>query len=378
MKAIKGLWEQIATFENLYAAYRSAAKGKRFRDEVLAFSALLEDNLFDLRDDLLNGTYKVGNYREFYVYEPKKRLVMALPFRDRVAQWAVYRILNPIIAKGYIEDSFACIDGRGIHTASKRLKYFAELVTRENGESGYYLKLDIAKYFYRINHDVLMGILRQRFADKPLLDLLERIVRSELPFGLQLGASPGDGTERIHGCGMPIGNLTSQMFANLYLNELDQYVKRELHVHCFVRYMDDMVIIAKDKQTLREYRQKIEAFLNDRLNLNLNDKTVIRPMSLGIDFCGFKIWDTHIKLRKPTAMKMRHRLKKLQKDYTAGTADLADVRETLASYNGMLKFCDSYRLCREIFGVYGEHGGEWYDGWFTLRHGHPDEPLLKQ
>ncbi|MDR2531746.1 MAG: hypothetical protein LBC82_02780 [Oscillospiraceae bacterium] len=224
MKPIKGLWDQIVNFENLYTAYRFAAKGKRFRNEVLAFSEYAEDNIFDLRDDLLNGTYKVGEYREFYVYEPKKRLVMALPFRDRVAQWAIYRIINPLFAKGYIEDSFACIDGRGTHSAAKRVQYFARLVTHQNNGGGYFLKMDISKYFYRINHDALMVILRRWFADRELLNLLESIIRSDLPFGLPLGTKPGE-TERVNEVGMPIGNLTSQMFANLYLNEVDQYMQ---------------------------------------------------------------------------------------------------------------------------------------------------------
>jgi retron-type reverse transcriptase len=370
MKPLKGIWEQIITFENLYKAYRSAARGKRFRSEVLAFSDCLEDNLFSLREDLINGTYKIGEYYEFYVYEPKKRLIMALPFRDRVAQWAIYRIVNPLISKGYIEDSFACIDGRGIHTAAKRLKYFAMLIERENDGRGYFLKLDISKYFYRINHDVLMGILRRKFADKPFLDVMEQIIYSDLPFGLPPGKSPGE-TDRIYGVGMPIGNLTSQMFANFYLNEVDQYIKRTLRIHCYVRYMDDMVVIEGNKAKLREYKTQIEEFINNVLKLNLNEKTTIRPLTLGIDFCGFKVWSSHIKLRKPTAMKMRKRLKVLMKQYTAGFANLDDVRQTLASYNGMLLHCDSYRLSREIFGNYTSD--DWHDGWFTLIREEPEE-----
>lgn len=370
MKPIKGLWEQITAFENLYTAYRSAAKGKRFRKEVLAFSDNLEASLFDLQRDLLQGTYEVGGYREFYVYEPKKRLVMALPFRDRVAQWAVYQVVNPLFAKKYIEDSYACIDGRGIHAAAKRIRYFAQLVTHQNNGGGYALKLDISKYFYRINHDVLMTMLRRWFADRELLDLLERIIRSAVPFGLPAGASPGE-VERIYGVGMPIGNLTSQMFANLYLNDVDQYIKRELRAHCYVRYMDDMVILSGSKQQLHEYRHKIEAFLNESLKLDLNNKTVIRPLTLGIDFCGYRIWDSHIILRKPTALKMRRRLRKLQKDYAAGAVEWPEVKMSLASYNGMLKHCDSYRLTFKIFGGSTKDGT--VEGWFVLRREPPKQ-----
>lgn len=366
MKQEKDLWRKIVTFENLHLAYKSAAKGKRFRDEVLAFSDCLEENLFDLQKDLINGTYRTGGYREFFVYEPKKRLVMALPFRDRVAQWAIYRIINPIFAKGFIEDSYACIEGRGIHSAAKRLQYFARLVEHQNNGKGYYLKLDISKYFYRIDHDVLMNIIRRRFREKELVDLLEKIIRSDIPFGLPVGASPGE-VERIHGVGMPIGNLTSQMFANVYLNELDQYIKRELKAHCYVRYMDDMVIMAGSKAELHEYRRKIEKFLNEKLRLNLNEKTVIRPLTLGVEFCGYKVWASHIMLKKATALKMKRRLKKLQKDYSDGLLTLEDVKMSLASYHGMLVHCDSYHLSREIFGIYSD--SEWYDGWFVLRRG---------
>jgi len=367
MKPVKGLWTSIASFDNLYQAYLSAAKGKRFRSEVLSFSSCLEDNLFALRDELESEAYKVGLYREFYVSEPKKRLVMAIPFRDRVVQWAVYRILNPVISKGYIADSFACIEGRGIHSASKRLKHFAKLVCRENGGSGYYLKLDISKYFYRVNHAILMRLLHEGFADGPLLRLLEKIICSDTLFGLSEGSAPGDGSERIRGVGMPIGNLTSQMFANLYLNELDQHAKRKMRIRRYVRYMDDIVALSGDKAQLRAYKEEIERFAAVALKLSLNNKTVLRPLSHGIGFCGFKIWGTHIKLRKPTAMKMRRRLRKLQRDYALRKAGLADVRSTIASYNGMLLHCDSRRLSRKIFGTLSEDGVEQCEGWFCLR-----------
>ena len=209
-----------------------------------------------------------------------------------------------------------------------------------------------------------MAMLRARFADRELLDLLERIIRSAVPFGLPAGASPGE-ADRVYGVGMPIGNLTSQMFANLYLNTIDQYIKRELRAHCYVRYMDDMVILDGSKERLHEYRRKIEAFLNGRLKLDLNSKTVIRPLTLGIEFCGYRIWDSHIMLCKHTALKMRRRLRKLQKDYAAGVAEWQDVKRTLASYNGMLKHCDSYRLTLKIFGDRAKGGTT--DGWFNLR-----------
>lgn len=161
----------------------NARKCKRYRQEVLGFTNNLEEYLYDMHDQLINHTYKVGEYREFYIYEPKKRLIMALPFYDRVIQWAIYQIINPIFAKGYIADSYACIDGRGAHQAVQRLHYWLRQVDRKP-QKWYYLKLDVAKYFYRIDHDALVAILRKKIMDKDLMKLIERIIYSETSFGL--------------------------------------------------------------------------------------------------------------------------------------------------------------------------------------------------
>jgi retron-type reverse transcriptase len=364
MKPYKHIYKQVCDFENLYEAYKKASLGKRFRNEVLAYSANLEENLLDLRRELLSGEYQMGNYREFFVYEPKKRLIMAIPFRDRIVQWAIYRVVNPLILNGYIADSFACINGRGIHSAVKRIQYWAALL--DKGEKGYYLKLDISKYFYRIDHNVLLDIIKRKFDDAPLVALLEKIIRNDkVAFGLPPGASPGDGAKRIFDKGMPIGNLTSQMFANLYLNELDQYIKRTLGAKHYCRYMDDSVILATDKARLHEYRAKIEAFLSDKLKLSLNDKSALRELGEGIDFCGYRIWGSHIKLRKASALRMKHRLKKLMKQYAAGEVKLEEAQRTLAAYKGVLEHCDSHALRMAIYGDWDE-GGE-RGGWFVLQ-----------
>lgn len=346
---IKNVYDEICSFENLYKAYLNARKNKRFRDEVLGFTNNLEEYLFDIQKDLVNHTYKVGQYREFYVYEPKKRLVMALPFKDRVIQWAIYQVINPMFSKGYITDSYACIEGRGTHQAVQRLHYWLKKVNRKPGK-WYYLKLDISKYFYRIDHEVLVKMLQKKIQDKQLMKLLENIIFSETSFGLELGTiDPAERDKRVAQCGMPIGNLTSQMFANIYLNELDQYIKRELKVHHYIRYMDDMILLADDKKLLHEYKTLIDTFLNEKLKLNLNNKTAIRPITLGIEFVGFKIWATHIKLRKSTALKMRRRLNSLKKQYFKGKVELSDVQATVNSYMGMMKYCNSYSLKNKLF-----------------------------
>ena len=155
MKTLKNVFEQVVDYDNLYRAYLNARLCKRYRYEVLNFSAHLEDNLVKLQKELIDRTYTLGKYREFYIYEPKKRLIMAQPFKDRVVQWAIYQVLNPVFAQGYITDSYACIKERGTHKAVKRLHYWLRQVGKKP-EKYYFLKLDISKYFYRIDHDVLM------------------------------------------------------------------------------------------------------------------------------------------------------------------------------------------------------------------------------
>lgn len=367
MKTLKNVFEQVVDYDNLYRAYLNARLCKRYRYEVLNFSAHLEDNLVKLQKELIDRTYTLGKYREFYIYEPKKRLVMAQPFKNRVVQWAIYQVLNPVFAQGYITDSYACIKERGTHKAVKRLHYWLRQVGKKP-EKYYFLKLDISKYFYRIDHDVLMGILKRKIHDDDMIFLLDKIVNSsETNFGLPPGKSPGEvkRSDRVSEKGMPVGNLSSQMFANLYLNELDQYCKRTLGIHFYVRYMDDVIILHQDKDQLHEWKRIIDTFLKEKLQLDLNEKTCIRPITLGVEFCGYKIWNTHIKLRKSTALKMKRNLKKLQKEYAAGEVTVEEAKQTISSYLGILKHCDSYSLKRTIFGEYGS--SEEYEGWFFLQ-----------
>lgn len=367
MKTLKNVFEQVVDYDNLYRAYLNARLCKRYRYEVLNFSAHLEDNLVKLQKELIERTYTLGKYREFYIYEPKKRLIMAQPFKDRVVQWAIYQVLNPVFAQGYITDSYACIKERGTHKAVKRLHYWLRQVGKKP-EKYYFLKLDISKYFYRIDHDVLMGILKRKIRDDDMIFLLDKIVNSsETNFGLPPGKSPGEvkRSDRVSEKGMPVGKLSSQMFANLYLNELDQYCKRTLGIHFYVRYMDDVIILHQDKDQLHEWKRIIDTFLKEKLQLDLNEKTCIRPITLGVEFCGYKIWNTHIKLRKSTALKMKRNLKKLQKEYAAGEVTVEEAKQTISSYLGILKHCDSYSLKRTIFGEYGS--SEEYEGWFFLQ-----------
>lgn len=348
LKRYGELYKQIYDFENLYLAYLEARKNKRYRDEVLRFSANLEENLISIQNELIFKTYRVSKYREFYVYEPKKRLVMALPFRDRVVQWAIYRVLNPIYDKTFIEHSYACRVGMGTHRAADRLQYWARKVSRKP-DRWYYLKLDISKYFYRIDHEVLFKVVNKKIKDPDLLWLLKTIINSEdTKFGLPLWTEPGE-AERIEDKGIPIGNLTSQLFANIYLNELDQYVKHTLGMKYYLRYMDDVIILDSDKKHLHELKELIETFLNEELKLNLNNKTAIRPVNQGISFVGFKIWPTHRKLKRKSLKKIKSRLKYMKKAYSRGQVSFSEVNATVQSYLGTMKHFNSYGLRQKLF-----------------------------
>jgi retron-type reverse transcriptase len=344
MKRISNLYSKIYDFENLYEAYLEARKGKRYRHDVMRFTANLEENLIQIQNELIYKTYKVGRYNEFFVYDPKKRLIMSLPFKDRVVQWAIYRQLNPLLDKRYISTSYGCRNGGGSHRAVAKLKQYI----RAQPGTAYILKMDISKYFYRINHDVLMGILGRIIKDEDLLWLLETIIRSDHNFGIEVDDWNYTG-ERLSNVGMPIGNLSSQMFANLYLNGADHFAKEVLGCRHYIRYMDDVVIVDTDKQRLWEVLHAMDDYFTNKLDLKLNNKTSIRTETQGVDFCGYRVWRTHIRLRKKSAIKMKHRIKHLRKEFARGEIKADRFRNSLMSYLGMMQHCDSHALKAKLF-----------------------------
>lgn len=284
MTVIQNAWPVVCNFGWLIEADRNARKGKRYRAEVLNFTARLEDNLFTIQQGMMNGSYVLGPYRKLWVYVPKKRLVMALDYPDRIVQWSLYLYLNPIYDRLFIEDSYACRKGKGSHKAAKRLQYWMCQVQRKPGPGWYCLKLDISKYFYRVNHEKLLAILERRVKDPAMMAFIRGVVNSRAePFGLPRWRTPQDTTpeEWLYEVGMPIGNLTSQLFANIYLNELDQYCKHRLKIHYYIRYMDDVIILGQDKETLHRWKAAVETFLQEELALDLNSKTSIRPVRQG-------------------------------------------------------------------------------------------------
>lgn len=377
MTKIKNVYEHITSDENILNAYYNARKGKRYRKQVLEFTKNLERNLIEIQNELKKEIINYPTYKEFYIYEPKCRLILSQDFKEVVKQWAFYQVLSPLFAKMYITDSYACIKGRGQIAAVKRLYYWLRLVNspRYNAmkkgldtssmNKWYYLKIDFSKYFYRVDHEVMLGVLRRKIKDDRVVRWLETRIKSpDMPFGLPAGMKPEDVdiNDRLYDKGMPVGALISQMLANVYNDQIDQYAKRILGIHYYIRYQDDIIILSDDKKQIKEWHKKLEQFANEVMKMELNDKTCIRPINQGIEFCGFRLWATHVKIRKSTALKMKRNLKGVMHRYNKGDITLEKANQVVSSYLGLLKHCDSYSLRTEIFGDY-EKGKL---GWFVL------------
>lgn len=381
MKSIKHIKEQVTDHENLYRAYLHARRNKRFREEVLEFSANLEDHLYELQKTLRDQTYRPGAYKKRVIHDPVDRLIMWQAFIHRVVQWAVYQIINPEFVRSYIEDSYACIKGRGSDAAAQRLFYFMEQAGRKERAAGYdeqgkpfrrfyFEKLDTSKFFYRIDHQVSLGLVGKKCNYDPwLMWIMDLFVNAE---GEKFGFPPGKGVkdvtpdEMLADKGLAVGSLLNQMLANVNQNEVDHFCKRQLKIHYYVRYMDDIVILSDDRAQLLEWRRQIEDFMAERLKLELNPKkTFIQPIFHGIDFCQYRIYPNHIRLKKATALRMKRNLKRIQRLYTEGEIDLERAQRTVTSYMGLMSHCDSYQLRKTIFGEYSDT--EWVDGWFSLK-----------
>lgn len=350
---LHNLMDYVCSYDNLYKAFRSAESCKRYRGEVLIFKQNLEQNLFDIQKDMMNGTYKTGPYREFYIRYPKPRLVMALGFRDRVVQWAIYRQLSPYLEKRFIEDSFACRKNKGAMAAVERILYWQrQIIRKPDGHKWYCLKIDIAKYFYRVDHEIALNMLREITDDERFIHLMDSIINNtDVPFGLPVGMSADDcpPEQRLSDVGMPIGNLSSQMIANMYLNKLDQYCKHVLHIKYYARYMDDIVIFDNDLKRLHFIWKQIEDFIQEKLSLQLNKKTSIRRMTAGVEFVGRVITPAGVRLRKSSKQRIKRVFKREARLYAAGVTDLFHVKQLIASYYGQLQHANTYNLRNWIY-----------------------------
>lgn len=332
MRRFGGLWSQVVSFANLHAAAVEALRGKRGRMYATRFFQDLEANLLGLQRELSDRSWVPGSYRTFWIQEPKPRLISAAPFRDRVVHHAIFNVLEPIFRRRMILDTYACIPGRGTHGALARFLGFV----RARGGVGVVLKCDIRSYFASVDHAVLLGLVERNVSDPRVL----RLVRSLVEHG-------GERTGR----GMPIGNLTSQMFANLYLDPLDHFVKETLRVRHYLRYMDDFLMVLDDKAEARARQRDVEAFLADRLRLVLNPvRLSVTPLSSACDVLGYiRHGDGRLRVRRRGVRRLVRRLPVLRARLDAGVIDQRRVRASLASWLGHAKHADAFRLARALF-----------------------------
>lgn len=298
-------------------AYYKTAKGRRYTNGALSFKEYAEINLNILANDLYNGTYEIGTPNNFYVYEPKPRLITALPFIDRTAQHALCNIIGPIFEKTFLPRSYACRVNKGAHIGVIELQSEMRRLSR-NGQV-YFLKTDFSRYFPSINRSVLHEFIRKKITCEATMKIIETMV-------------PPEGT------GLPIGSLTSQLFANVYGGILDRYLHQELKVTTWYRYMDDIVVLGHSQKYLREIKRKIEEFSFKRLYLKFS-KWSIASINRGINFLGYRIWSTHKLLRKQSVTRAKRKIKKMREQ---GRFD--DLAKFVASWVGHARWADSYNL----------------------------------
>lgn len=346
MKTYRNLYPSVYDFENLYQAYVAARRGKRLRVEVERFAFRVEDNLFRLQTELRDQTYQPGGYRHFYIYEPKKRKISAAPFRDRVVHHALVNVIEPIWERRFIHDSYACRVGKGTHKALDRCTEFVR-------KHRYVLQCDIAKFFPTIDHAVLKTLLSRTIADQRMLWLCEQIIDS--------GAGVLDSERAVHWFaeddmfaplrpqGLPIGNLTSQFWANVYLHELDQFIKRELKCRSYVRYADDFLLFGDDKATLHQWHAELRAYAAERLRLHIHtEKTQVYPTRTGVPFLGFRHFGTHRRLKRDNVVRFRRRLRAMQADYAAGKACANNIGVRVQCWCAHASHGNTYRVRHQI------------------------------
>jgi len=345
VKRYAKLYPQVITFENLYLAYRKAAKGKRGQAAVATFEFDLERNLFDLQAELEAQTYTPGAYTSFYIREAKRRLVSAAPFRDRVVHHALCNIIEPLFERTFIGDSYANRVGKGTHAALDRAQSFAQRYP-------YVLQCDLRQFFPSVDHAILGAILARKLADSRILWLCDTILASGagiLDDEYQMVYFPGDDLfAAARPRGLPIGNLTSQFWANVLLNELDQFVKRELHCPAYVRYVDDFLLFAHSKQQLWEWKAAIrERLAALRLALHERESTVY-PVISGIPFLGFRLYPTHRRLKRRNGVAFVRRFRTLRHAAARGEITPEALRQRVRSWIAHTSHGNTYRLRRAL------------------------------
>jgi len=344
MKTYNSLYHEICSFENLLLAAKKAQRGKKQRSDVARFNFHLESELFRLHEELRNQSYRPGLYHQFYIYEPKPRIISAAPYRDRVVHHALCNIIEPLFEKSFICDSYACRVGKGTHRAVERFTQFCR-------KSRYVLKCDIQKYFPSIDHAILRDLIGSKIRCKGTMWLVEQIIKNSGQQERVLVYFDGDDlfTPIARPKGLPIGNLTSQFFANIYLNGFDHFVKEKLGCKYYIRYCDDFVVLSDDKAWLHDVKREMFEYLVQNLRLVLHPrKSTIFPVADGTDFLGYRIFPTHRLVRKGNAARAKRRLKRLQTAYSRGDIPIEQVSASVKSWVAHLSHADTHNLRKNI------------------------------
>jgi len=363
MKFYRHLYSQLCSYENLELAFKKARKRKTTKEYVIEFEIELENNLRQLKEELEGFSYRPAPLTLFTIRDPKTRRISASQFRDRVVHHALCNVIEPIFDRNFIYDSFANRKGKGTHAAILRFEAFLRKVTGNgrlaaenqnlfapphetdaNAVVGYALKADIRHYFDSVDHRILLGIIRRRIRDPHVSWLITLILEHH--------------KTSVPGKGMPLGNLTSQFFANVYLDELDQFVKHTLNAEYYIRYVDDFVILHRDRGQLERWREEIAAFLHDRLELGLHpEKSKITPLGNGITLLGFRVFYHYKLLKKSNTRRVWKRLERFKKKYEKGEISRKKVVKSLEGWLAYAGFADSYNLRRRVAARFNEFFG---------------------
>lgn len=340
METYKDLYTKLCSCENLELAFKKARKRKTKKGYVIEFEANLEGNLRQLRHELEDFTYSQAPLTTFIIRDPKTRKISSSHFRDRVVHHALCNVIAPILEKSFIYDSFANQKYKGTHLAIKRAQHFIRKVAQRYGMgryyfSGYALKADIRHYFDTVDHEILLGIIEQKIKDPGIIWLIKIILKNH--------------KAETAGKGMPIGNLTSQFFANVYLNEFDKFVKNELRAKYYIRYVDDFAIFHKDKRQLENWKGEIDRFLRSNLKLELhNEKSRIIEINRGVTMLGFRVFHDYKLLKKSNARRIWKRLEIFKQRYEKGELSKEKILQSLGGWLAYAEFANTYGLRKRI------------------------------
>jgi len=344
MRQFDHLYPPIITFQNLLLAAKKAQHGKRMLPEVAQFNINLEKELFQLQEELSNKTYQPGKYHTFQIHDPKPRMISAAPYRDRVVHHALCNVIAPLLEAAMIDDSYANRVGKGTHKAILRYQEFSR-------KNKYVLKCDVRKYFPSIDHDILKQHLRRKILCADTRWLIELILDNSNPQEEHLVYFPNDDlfTPHERRRGLPIGNLTSQLFGNYYLNALDHFIKEKLRCKYYIRYVDDFVIFSNKKPFLHQVKKEIDGFLAQYRLILHPDKSKVFPVEVGVEFLGHRIFPHFRLLKKENVLRFKRRFQKMLQAYRNRTLDITKANQRIGCWVAHASFSNTYRLRKKIF-----------------------------